>query len=68
MVKLILKKSHEIDVQRGYECCCVCLDTAYGTNCYDNNWYYFDDSSVSSSTAESAVVSYVLDLSNIGSL
>lgn len=36
--------------------------TAYAINCYDNNWYYFDDSSVSSAEGSSAVskAAYVL--------
>jgi len=36
--------------------------TAYASNCYDSNWYYFDDSSVSSADASSAVskAAYVL--------
>lgn len=36
--------------------------TAYATNCYDGFWYYFDDSSVSSTDATAAVskAAYVL--------
>lgn len=34
------------------------LDTAYGVNYHDGQWYYFDDSSVSSADSSSPVVSY----------
>lgn len=38
------------------------IDTAYGINCYDGQWHYFDDSSVSLSDASSPVVSLIFVL------
>lgn len=37
------------------------IDTAYGKNKADGNWYYFDDSSVSPAKEDQIVVSYCID-------
>ena len=40
----------------------IILDTAYGKNKTDGNWYYFDDSSVTQTNEEAVVTkaAYVL--------
>ena len=41
---------------------CIVVDTAYGKNKTDGNWYYFDDSSVTQTNEEAVVTkaAYVL--------